>query len=123
MGSPIAARIPMLVPFTFRAKAGREKEFEGLLNNPESGRLIGRMMGATRNALFLHGGRMIRVLEMPEGIRPTSMGEIAAREPKVLEFLRALGPLIEDGFDVDRPDTLEAFNRRAVVPVAYDVQP
>lgn len=113
----------MLLAFTFRAKPGKEKDFERLLNNPDSGRMVAKMMGATRNALFLRDGRMIRIFDVPEGVEPRSMGEIAEREPRVKEFLRALGPLVEDGFDVDRPGSLEAFGRRISLPLAYDVRP
>ena len=111
----------MLVCFTFRAKLGKEKEFEGLLNNAEGGRLVAHSMGATRNLLFLGGGRMVRIMEFPDGATPPSLLEVARREPAVMDFLRKIGPLIEDGFDVDRPETLEAFNRRAFLPFAYDV--
>ena len=43
----------MLVAFTFRAKPGKETEFERLLNNPEGGRAVAKALGGTRNALFL----------------------------------------------------------------------
>lgn len=112
----------MLVAFTFRAKPGKEKEFEALLNNPESGRTVARMVGATRNVLFLKEGRMIRVMEIPEGVEPLPLAEIAERDPQVKEFLRKMGTLVEDGFDPDSPETLEAFNRRVTYPEAYDVR-
>lgn len=113
----------MLVCFTFRAKPGKEKEFEALLNNPESARAVARQMGATRNTLFLGDGRMIRVFEFPDGAKPVPLSQIAAKDAGVREFLRKLGPIVEDGFDVDRPETLEAFNKRALVPLAFDVRP
>ena len=113
----------MLVVFSFIAKPGKEREFEALLNNPEAARHVAEAMGATRNALFVKDGRMIRVLEFPEGRKPVPLGEIAERDPSVKAFLRALGPLVEDGFDVDRPETLEAFNKRVLVPQAFDVRP
>lgn len=112
----------MLVCFTFRAKSGKEEELEALLNNPEGARHVARLMGATRNTLFLGGGRMVRVLEFPDGVEPVPLAEIAAKDAAVHEFLRQLGPLIEDGFDVDRPETLASFNRRALVPMAFDVR-
>lgn len=113
----------MLIAFTFRAKPGKEEEFEALLNNPEGGKRVARAMGATRNTLFLGGGRIVRIMEFPDDARPPSLLEIAKDEPAVMDFLRRIGPLIEDGFDVDRPETLEAFNKRAFVPFAYDVRP
>ncbi len=113
----------MLVVFTFTAKAGKEREFEELLNNPDAARMVARAMGAARNALFMKEGRMIRVLEFPEGVTPAPLHEVAEREPEVKAFLRALGPLVEDGFDIDRPETLIAFNKRAFVPQAFDVRP
>jgi len=112
----------MLIAFTFRAKSGKEREFEQLLNDPEAARAISKAMGATRNTLFLKEGRMVRILEVPEGVRPVPMAEIAAKDPQVGAFLRRLGPLIEDGFDMDRPETLEAFSKRIAVPLAYDVR-
>ncbi|MGQ0797072.1 MAG: hypothetical protein ACT4OI_04300, partial [Methanobacteriota archaeon] len=77
----------MLLVSTFAAKRGKEKEAERLLNNPDAGRLVAKMMGATRNALFLRDGRMVRILEVPDGVEPRSMGEIAEREPRIKEFL------------------------------------
>lgn len=112
----------MLVAFTFRAKPGKEKEFEALLNNPESGRAFAKMMGATRNTLFLKEGRMIRVVEFPEGAKPVPMAEIMERDPKVKEFFRKMGAIVEGGFDPDRPETLEAFNKRITYPIAYDIR-
>ena len=113
----------MLVAFTFRAKPGKESEFEALLNNPEAARNVARAMGATRNVLFLGGGRMIRILEFPEGAKPVPLTEIAAKDRSVHEFLRKLGPLVQDGFEVDAPGSLESFNKRALVPFAFDVRP
>lgn len=113
----------MLVSFTFRAKPGKEAEFEALLNNPEAARQIARLMGATRNTLFLGRGRMVRILEFPEGAKPVPLTEIAAKDAGVRDFLAKLGPLIEDGFDVERPETLEVFNKHVVVPLAFDVRP
>lgn len=113
----------MLIAFTFRAKPGREHEFEEALNNPESGRDFARMLGATRNTLFLKDGRMIRIMEIPDEATPPSMGELAVKDPNVYAFLKKLGSIIEDGFDIDRPETLDAFNRRATFRLAYDVRP
>jgi len=113
----------MLVCFTFEAKPGHEAEFERLLNNAESGRAISRAMGASRNSLFLKGGRMVRIFEFPEGGAPVSLGELAKRDKKVEQLLRSLGPIVKDGFDYDTPGSLEAFNKRVALPVAYDVRP
>ncbi|HKZ59980.1 MAG TPA: SchA/CurD-like domain-containing protein [Candidatus Thermoplasmatota archaeon] len=113
----------MLVCFTFEAKPGKEAEFERLLNNAEGGRKVARAMGAKRNSLFLKGGRMVRVFEFPEGQKPVSLGELAKADKDIEAFLRALGPLIKDGFDFQAPGSLEAFNQRALVPLAYDVRP
>ncbi len=112
----------MLVAFSFKAKLGKEKEFERMLNNPEAARAVAKAMGATRNVLFLKGGRMIRVLEFPEGAPPVPLGEVAKRDPRVADFLRKLGPLIEDGFDLDTPGGMEAFNQRIAFPLAFDVR-
>ena len=112
----------MLVAFSFRTKPGKEREFEQMLNNPESGRNVAKATGATRNTLFLREGRMFRVLEFPEGVKPVSLVELAERDPNVKEFLRKLGSIIEDGFDVDRPESIEAFNQRNSLNLAYDVK-
>ena len=112
----------MLVCFTFRAKLGKEDEFERLMNNPDSGRAFARAMGAVRNTLFLKGGRMVRIVELPEGAHPVSMKDVMEQDPKVKEFLKKLGSIIEDGFDPDVPGSLEAFNERIGVPLAYDVR-
>lgn len=120
---PSRVKSPMLVAFTMKAKAGREKEFEALLNDPEAARLVAQRMGATRNTLFLSEGRMVRVLEFPEGAKPRSLLEIAAEEPRIDAFLRRLSGLVEDGFDMDAPETLAAFNKRITLPLAFDVRP
>ncbi|MEA3203885.1 MAG: hypothetical protein QOI63_1565 [Thermoplasmata archaeon] len=113
----------MLLAFAFQAKPGKEAQFEALLNDAEAGRAVAKAMGATRNTLFLGGGRMVRVFEFPAGVRPRPLADIARVDAKVADFLRKLGPLIQDGFDYDRPETLEAFNRRVGLPLAYDVRP
>ena len=112
----------MLVVFSFRAKPGKERELESLLNNPESGRNFAKAVGATRNTLFLNNGRMIRILEFPNDAKPVSMSELAEQNPKLKEFLLNMGPIIEDGFDVDVPGSLDAFNERITFNLAYDVK-
>jgi hypothetical protein len=112
----------MLVAFTFRAKAGKEDEFREILDDPEAGRRVAAAMGATRNILFLAEGRMVRVMEFPDGAKPPSLLEIARKDAAVMGFLRQIGQIVEDGFDIDRPETLEAFNKRTFVPLAYDVR-
>lgn len=111
----------MLVAFAFRAKQGKEEEFEAVLNNAEAGRRVAEALGATRNTLFLREGRMIRILEFPEGAPPKSLMDVARQDSKVMDFLRKLGPLIEDGYDLERPGSMEAFNARIGFSVAYDV--
>jgi hypothetical protein len=113
----------MLVCFTFEAKPGNEAEFERLLNNPESAKKVARLMGASRNTLYLKHGRMVRIFEFPEGKKPISLGELAKTDAGIDAFLRALGPLVKDGFDIDVPGSLDAFNARVAIPMAYDVRP
>lgn len=113
----------MIVCFSFKAKAGKEKDFERLLTDPEAGLANARAMGATRNTLFLGGGRMVRVLEFPEGAKPSDMAEMAAKDPRLRTFLEKIAPLIEGGFDMDNLASLEAFNRRSSLTLAYDVRP
>jgi hypothetical protein len=113
----------MFVCFTFEAKPGKETEFDKVLNNPEAAKKVARLMGATRNTLFLKHGRMVRIFEFPEGKKPVSLGELAKHDAGIDAFLRALGPLIKDGFDPEVPGSLDAFNARAAVPMAYDVRP
>lgn len=113
----------MLVCFTFEAKPGKEAEFQKLLNNAQGGRKVAAAMGATRNCLFLKGNRMVRLFEFPEGKKPASLGELAKTDKDLAEFLRALGPLVKDGFDIAVPGSLEAFNERVAVPLAYDARP
>lgn len=112
----------MLIAFSFQAKRGREKEFEAFLSSPQAARAVGRAMGMARNTLFLGNGRMIRVVEIPDGATPPSILDVAKRDPIVMEFLRKIGPLVEDGFDIDRPETLEAFNKKTTFPLAYDLR-
>ena len=65
---------------------------------------------------------MIRILELPEDVKPVSMTEIAENNPKIKEFLRKFGPIIENGFDVDEPESLENFNKRITFKLAYDIK-
>ncbi len=112
----------MLVAFTFRAKVGKEEELERLLDNPESGLRIAKALGAIRNALFLGNGRIVRIFEFPEGVKPMTMTDLARKDPKVKEFLRSLSTVIEDGFDVGNLETLDDFSRRSSLRLAYDVR-
>ena len=113
----------MLIAFTFKAKPGKEQEFETLLDNPESGLAIAKALGAKRNTLFLGNGRMIRIFEFPEGVKPSmTLTELAQKDSKVKEFLRKLSAVIEDGFDVDNLQTMDEFNKRHSLKLAYDVR-
>ncbi len=112
----------MLQAFSFRAKPGKEKEFEQLLNNPEAGRAAARAQGATRNILFLSKGRMIRILEFPDGAKPVPISELAKKDPNVMAFVLKTIPLIEDAPDPDRPETFEEFNKQIMFTLAYDVK-
>lgn len=69
----------MLVPFTFRAKSGKEREFEPVPSDPESARRVAAEIGATGNILFLKGGRMIRVIVFPDTGPKASLLELAER--------------------------------------------
>lgn len=112
----------MLVCFSFQAKPGREGELERLLNNPEAGAAVARALGATRNTLFLGNGRVVRVLDFPDGSTPRALADVAKEDANVAAFLRALAPLIQNGFDMDVPSSLDVFNQRARIPLAYDVR-
>ena len=112
----------MLVAFAFKAKPGREAELERLLNDPESARRVATLLGATRNTLFLREGRVVRILEFPPGAKPRGLLDAAQEDPAVADFLRALGPLVEDGFDYADPESLKAFNARISLPLALDVR-
>lgn len=114
----------MLLAFSFRAKKGKEEDFRRMLDDPESARRVAQAMGALRNTLFLsEDGRMVRLLEFPDGATPVPMAELAQKNPQVQDFLRRLGPLIEDGFDVDRTGSMEDFNRRNSFRLVFDVRP
>ncbi len=65
---------------------------------------------------------MIRVLEFPEGVKPRSMSELAKENPDVAIFLRRMGSLVMDGFDLDRLGSLEEFNKRSMFPLCHDVR-
>lgn len=100
------ARFPptaMLVGFSFKAKPRKERGSESLLDHPEAGRAAGKAMGATRNILFLRAGRIVRLMGSADGVTPLPLTGLARRSPDVARFLRTLGPLIQGGFDLDRP--------------------
>ena len=112
----------MITGTSFKAKPGKARELEALLNDPERGRAVAKAMGATRNVLFWQGDRMVRVMEFPEGGRPVPMSEIAARDPDAREFLRRIGDLAEPGYDLDRPETMDAFGQAGALRLLYDVR-
>lgn len=112
----------MLIAFAFHARPGHEAELEALLNDPPMAERVGRGLGAVRNTLFMGRGRVVRILEFPEGVKPRSMAELAAADPQVADFLGRLGPLVEDGFDFDEPGSLDRFNARALMPLTFDLR-
>jgi hypothetical protein len=114
--------VHMLVCFSFECKPGMEKEFAAALSDPEMGHRVALAMGASRNMLFVRDGRMVRVFEFPEGATPVPIMEIARSDEAVGAFLRSLAPLLKEPFDLSRPETLDAFNKRNVMPVVYDVK-
>ncbi len=109
------------IAVTFRAKKGREKEFNTFLNNPENGRLMAKLLGANRNTLFLGDGVMVRVIEYPAGSNLKSLDKLAQENPEIAALLRKFGPIIENGFDIDVPGSLESFEKRITLSLAYDV--
>lgn len=111
------------VVFSFKAKPGREKDLAALLDNAEAGRAVAHAMGASRNMLFLNeDGRMVRLLEFADGVKPLGLGAIAEKDPNVKVFLRRVAEVVENSFDPDRPETLDAFNRRNGFRLAFDVR-
>lgn len=112
----------MLVGFSFRAKPGKTAELESLLDDPDAGRRIAAAIGAQRNVVFWQGDRMVRIFEFRDDAVPVPLAKVAEAQPAVKEFLRKVGELAEPGFDLDRPETFEAFNRACVLRLVYDVR-
>lgn len=112
----------MLYALTFTAKPGHEERFEELLSDEETTRRITKMLGARRNALFYKDGRMIRVLDLPEGAEKPSMYDLAQKHPWFHDLLAEVGELAEDGFDVDDEASLDAFDERVFHPLVLDVR-
>lgn len=113
----------MLVATSFQAKAGKAQELHALLDDPEAARHVARSIGATRNTLFLNpDGRIIRILEFPDGTTPVPLHEAAAKDPLILSFLKEIGGLVEDGFDPERPGSLQRFTQRNTFRCAFDVR-
>ncbi|KUG20898.1 MAG: hypothetical protein KO206_06370 [Methanomicrobiaceae archaeon] len=108
---------------TFQAKPGKEEELEQLPGDPEAGRWAAGLQGAARNTLFFARGRMIRVLEFPDDAEPPSMSDVIQQNPDFERFMRKLGSLIENGFDLDSPGSLEEFSGRITCPLIFDVRP
>jgi len=65
---------------------------------------------------------MVRVLEFADGVTPVPVAHAAKTDAGLAAFLRKLGPLVQEGFDFDEPGSLDAFNKRVVLPVAFDVR-
>lgn len=113
----------MLHAISFKAKPGKVSELHGMLDDAETGRAFAEKVGAVRNTLFLRDdGRMVRILEFPEGAEPVPMHEVAAADPRAKEILGKIGALVEDGFDVDDPASMQAFDARNRFRLAYDVR-
>lgn len=63
------------------------------------------------------------MLHFPDGDGPPPYpADIARRDPSVREFLQAVGKLAEPGFDLERPGTLDAFNKMAATRLVLDVR-
>lgn len=112
----------MIVAFTFKAKPGKADEMQEILDNPAGGERVAKAMGAKRNLLLWHEGRMVRVLEFEDGVEPVPLPVIAKQDEKVREFLKRLGGLTEPGFDPDDEDGMKAFNKQVAMQVLYDVR-
>jgi hypothetical protein len=115
--------MPVLIAYAFEAAPGKEKEFEAHLANPAFGAKVCRLIGASRNTLFLKDGKMVRVFEFPDGAKPTPLLEAAKKDAELAAFMRKLGTLVKGGFDYDRPETFLAFNASVQLPLAFDVRP
>lgn len=113
----------MQLCFTFRAKPGKEKELEELLSDPEGGKRMAALLGATRNRLFFRDGRMVRILDLHDGAEIPSMYDLAQEHPPVKELLGKIGRIVEDGFDIDDEASMDGFDERVTIPLVYDVRP
>ena len=114
--------LPMLVCFSFECKPEMEQEFAEVLADPEMAHRIALAMGATRNTLFMRGRLMVRVFDFPDGVAPVPLMEVARNDEAVATFLRRLAPLLVEPYDLNRPESMDAFNKRNRMPLVYDVK-
>lgn len=112
----------MLNVISFRAKPGKENDLEALLSDEETTRRIAKTFGQERNALFFKDGRMIRVLEVPEGAGPPDLAGLAQEEAWFHDLLEEISQIVEDPFDVDDEASIQAFTERVVFPQVFDIR-
>jgi heme-degrading monooxygenase HmoA len=106
---------------TFSVKPGSEPAVAEILANYGSPRAeVDATTKLCRTSLFMHGNRVVRVVEVT-GDLGNAMRHVAA-QPEVRAVEEAINPYLEEARDFSDPTSVRAFFARAALPAVHHVQ-
>jgi heme-degrading monooxygenase HmoA len=106
---------------TFSVKPGSEPAVAEILANYSAPRAeVDATTKLCRTSLFMHGNRVVRVVEVT-GDLGNAMRHVAA-QPEVRAVEEAINPYLEESRDFSDPVSVRAFFARAALPAVHHVQ-
>jgi heme-degrading monooxygenase HmoA len=106
---------------TFTVKPGSESAVAEILANYSPPKAqVDATTRLCRTSLFMHGNRVVRVVEVT-GDLGNAMRHVAA-QPEVRAVEEAINPYLEEARDFSDPTSVRAFFARAALPAAHRVQ-
>ena len=106
---------------TFSVKPGSEPAVAEILANYSSPQAqVDATTRLCRTSLFMHGNRVVRVVEVT-GDLGNAMRHVAA-QPEVRAVEEAINPYLEEARDFSDPASVRAFFARAALPAAHHIQ-
>ena len=106
---------------TFSVKPGSEPAVAEILANYSPPRAeVDATTRLCRTSLFMHGNRVVRVVEVT-GDLGNAMRHVAA-QPEVRAVEEAINPYLEQARDFSSPTSVRAFFARAALPAVHHVQ-
>ena len=106
---------------TFSVKPGSEPAVAEILANYSPPRAeVDATTRLCRTSLFMHGNRVVRVVEVT-GDLGNAMRHVAA-QPEVRAVEEAINPYLEESRDFSDPVSVRAFFARAALPAVHHVQ-
>lgn len=105
---------------TFTVKPGSEETVAGILADyasPEP--RVDDTTRLCRTSLFMHGNRVVRAIEVKGDLLAAL--RYVARQPEVRAVEEAINPYLEQGRDLDDPESARVFFTRAALPAVHHV--